>query len=115
MQLREQIKALPLGASRDQRTHPAQPNRRIHGRVAEIARPAIPELSEHKLRSVAEYLERAAEFEVMAASTGVDVLRKRYADIAACYRLLAKDREWLIGTGAIGSEQHGGGQEPSAS
>jgi hypothetical protein len=72
-------------------------------------------MNEHELRSVAEYLERAAEFEGMAASAGVDVLKKRYADIAACYRLLAKDREWLIGTGAIGSEQHGGGQGPAVS
>jgi hypothetical protein len=72
-------------------------------------------MNEHELRSVAEYLERAAEFEGMAASAGVDVLKKRYADIAACYRLLAKDREWLIGTGAIGSGQHGGGQGPAVS
>jgi hypothetical protein len=53
------------------------------------------------MRSVAEYLERAAEFEALAATATVDVLRKRYGDIAACYRLLAKEREWLIGTGAI--------------
>ena len=52
------------------------------------------------MRSVAEYLERAAEFEALAATATVDVLRKRYGDIAACYRLLAKEREWLIGTGA---------------
>jgi hypothetical protein len=83
--------------------------------MAEIARSAIPEVSEHKLRSVAEYLERAAEFEGMAALASVDVLKKRYADIAACYRLLAKDREWLIGTGTIASEQREGGQEPAAS
>ena len=56
------------------------------------------------MRSVAEYLERAAEFEALAATATVDVLRKRYGDIAACYRLLAKEREWLIGTGAIGGE-----------
>jgi hypothetical protein len=64
------------------------------------------------VRSVAEYLERAAEFEQMAASTSVDVLRKRYSDIAACYRLLAKEREWLISTGAIQSEQHDSSKEP---
>lgn len=72
-------------------------------------------MSENELRSVAEYLERAAEFEGMAASAGVGVLKKRYADIAACYRLLAKDREWLIGTGAIGSDQQSGGQGPAIS
>jgi len=64
---------------------------------------------------VAEYLERAAEFEAMAASAGVDVLKKRYADIAACYRLLAREREWLISTGAIGSEPSLGGPEPAVS
>jgi hypothetical protein len=50
-------------------------------------------------------LERAAEFEALAAKASVDELRKRYADIAACYRLLAKEREWLISTGAIEGEQ----------
>jgi hypothetical protein len=57
------------------------------------------------VRSVAEYLGKAAEFEALAAAADIDVLRKRYADIAACYRLLAKDREWLISTGAIEGEQ----------
>ena len=56
------------------------------------------------MRSVSEYLERAAEFEALAATATVDVLKKRYGDIAACYRLLAKEREWLIGTGAIEGE-----------
>lgn len=56
------------------------------------------------MRSVAEYLKRAAEFEALAATATVDALRKRYADIAACYRLLAKEREWLISTGAIEGE-----------
>jgi hypothetical protein len=62
------------------------------------------------VRSVAEYLERAAEFEALAASATVDVLRKRYDDIAACYRLLAKEREWLISTGAIEGEHPIDGQ-----
>jgi hypothetical protein len=56
------------------------------------------------VRSVADYLERAAEFEALAAATDVDVLKKRYDDIAACYRLLAKERERLIGSGTIPSE-----------
>ena len=63
------------------------------------------------MRSVAEYLERAAEFEALAATATVDVLKKRYGDIAACYRLLAKEREWLIGTGAIEGEQPIDGQQ----
>ena len=53
------------------------------------------------MRTVAEYLSKAAEFEAMAVAAPIDVLRKRYDDIAACYRLLAKEREWLIGTGAL--------------
>ena len=59
------------------------------------------------MRSVSDYLKRAAEFEALAATTDVDALRKRYGDIAACYRLLAKEREWLIETGAIEGEQPG--------
>jgi hypothetical protein len=57
------------------------------------------------VRSVAEYLDRAAEFEALAATASVEVLKKRYGDIAACYRLLAREREWLINTGAIEGEQ----------
>jgi len=67
------------------------------------------------LRTVAEYLERAAEFEALAAMAGVDELRKRYGDIAACYRLLAREREWLIGTGAIEGEEPIGPQRPRSS
>lgn len=56
------------------------------------------------MRSVSEYLERAAEFEALAATASIDLLKKRYGDIAACYRLLAREREWLIGTGVIEGE-----------
>jgi hypothetical protein len=56
------------------------------------------------MRSVLEYLKKAAEFEALAAAATVDVAKKRYGDIAANYRLLAKEREWLIGTGAMESE-----------
>jgi hypothetical protein len=61
------------------------------------------------MRSVREYLERAVEFETLAAAATVDVSKKRYGDIAANYRLLAKEREWLIGTGAIESDWSIGG------
>jgi hypothetical protein len=57
------------------------------------------------VRTVAEYLERAAEFEAQAAATSIDTLKKRYLDIAACYRLLAREREWLISTAAIDSNE----------
>jgi hypothetical protein len=56
------------------------------------------------VRSGAEYLKRAAEFEALAAEASIEPVKKRYEDIAACYRLLAKDREWLISTGSIDSE-----------
>ena len=56
------------------------------------------------MRSVTEYLQRAAEFEALAATTDADEVRKRYLDIAAGYRLLAKEREWLIETGATEGE-----------
>ena len=53
------------------------------------------------MRSVAEYLRRAAEFDELARSTSEDTLRKRYSDIADCYRLLAEDRKRLIATGVV--------------
>ena len=53
------------------------------------------------MRSVAEYLRRAAEFDELARSTSEDTLRKRYSDIADCYRLLAEDRKRLIASGVI--------------
>jgi hypothetical protein len=56
------------------------------------------------LRTVAEYLERAAEFESLAAAASVDTLRKRFADVAACYRLLAEERERLVACGSIDGE-----------
>ena len=57
------------------------------------------------MRSVAEYLARAAEFDELARAASEPTLKKRYIDIAECYRLLAKDRKRLIGTGVIESEQ----------
>jgi hypothetical protein len=65
------------------------------------------------MRSIAEYLKRAAEYESLAASAGVDTLKKRYGDIAACYRLLAQERERLIGTDAIEGEPPAGFQGAS--
>jgi hypothetical protein len=56
------------------------------------------------MRSVAEYLRRTAEFDELAKSSSEDTLRKRYSDIADCYRLLAEDRERLIATGVIQSD-----------
>jgi hypothetical protein len=55
--------------------------------------------------SVAEYLARAAEFDELGISASEQALQKRYTDIAECYRLLARERQRLIETGAIKSEQ----------
>ena len=57
------------------------------------------------MRSVAEYLEKAAEFDELARSTSEPVLKKRYADVAESYRLLAIVRQRLIETGALKPEQ----------
>jgi hypothetical protein len=56
------------------------------------------------MRSVAEYLARAAAFDELARSTSEPSLQKRYADIAECYRLLAEERRRLIAEGTIESE-----------
>ena len=66
------------------------------------------------MRSVAEYLKRAVEFEALAASASVDVLKKRYGDIAACYRLLARERKWLISTDVIEGERPIDAQRPDS-
>ena len=57
------------------------------------------------MRSVAEYLEKAAEFDELARSTSEPVLKKRYADVAESYRLLAIVWQRLIETDALKSEQ----------
>ena len=57
------------------------------------------------MRTVAEYLAKAAEFDEMASgSDGRPALKKRYADLADCYRLLAQEREKLIADGALAPE-----------
>jgi len=53
------------------------------------------------MRSVAQYLEKAAEFDRLTREVNEPVLKKRYADIAECYRLLASDLKRLVATGAI--------------
>jgi len=48
------------------------------------------------MRSVAQYLEKAAEFDRLTREVNEPVLKKRYADIAECYRLLASDLKRLV-------------------
>ncbi|MGO8908974.1 MAG: hypothetical protein ACLQDM_06565 [Bradyrhizobium sp.] len=57
------------------------------------------------MRSVAEYLETAAEFDELARLTSEAVLKTRYAHVAECYRLLAGELQRLIETGALKPEQ----------
>jgi len=57
------------------------------------------------MRSVAEYLETAAEFDELARSSSELPLRTRYAHVAECYRLLASELERLIETGALKPKQ----------
>ena len=47
-----------------------------------------------------QYLDMALEFEALAAATADETMQKRYVDIAAGYRLLARERERLIASDA---------------
>jgi len=57
------------------------------------------------MRRVAGYLEKAAEFDELARSTSEPALKKRYADVAESYRLLATVRRRLIETGDLKPDQ----------
>jgi hypothetical protein len=48
------------------------------------------------MRSVVEYINKAAEFDKLAEGAENSSLKKRYADMAECYRLLAQERKRLI-------------------
>ena len=48
--------------------------------------------------------EKAAEFEQLAGATQDPVRQARFSNIAGCYRLLAREREWLIEIGAVESD-----------
>jgi hypothetical protein len=54
---------------------------------------------------VAEYLEKAAEFDELARSASESALKKRYADVAESFRLLASVRQRVIETDALKLEQ----------
>jgi hypothetical protein len=53
------------------------------------------------VRTVEEYLDKVAEFHALADATTNPALKKRYADLAECYSLLAAERQRLIEQGAI--------------
>lgn len=51
------------------------------------------------MRSVKEYPTNAGYFETLAARATDAALKKRFADMAECYRLLAAERERLSAAG----------------
>ena len=53
------------------------------------------------MRTVTDYLLKAAEFDALASGAPDPALKKRYADLAECYRLLAQERERLVVTGVL--------------
>jgi hypothetical protein len=53
------------------------------------------------MRAVAEYRAKADEFEALAQETITPALKRRYSDMAECYRLLAEERERLIKSGEL--------------
>jgi hypothetical protein len=57
------------------------------------------------MRSVKEYLTNAGYFETLAARATDAALKKRFADMAECYRLLAAERERLSAAGTIPPEK----------
>jgi hypothetical protein len=59
------------------------------------------------MREVAELLAKAAEWEAVAAATTQEVLKRRYLDLAAGYRLLAKERERQIDERTINAHEPG--------
>ena len=56
------------------------------------------------MRTVAEYVAKAEEFDALARAAKLQGLRRRYTDLAECYRLLAKEREQLVSDGVIPME-----------
>ena len=56
------------------------------------------------MRTVSEYRAKAAEFQALADETITPALKKRYADMAECYRVLADERERLVKDGELRSD-----------
>jgi hypothetical protein len=56
------------------------------------------------MRGATEYLLKALAFDALAAASPEEAFKKRYADLAACYRLLAAERERLIREGTISTD-----------
>jgi hypothetical protein len=59
------------------------------------------QLGREYMRTVADYIIKAVEFDDLARTANQPGLKKRYTDLAECYRLLANERERLVAEGAI--------------
>ena len=57
------------------------------------------------MRIVSEYLAKAAAFDALAAFEHDQARRKHYADRAAHYRSLARERRWKLAAKALESRQ----------
>jgi hypothetical protein len=88
---------LPLNSSYCSYLRPAQPAVRLSS--------ALAWRWNKGMRIVAEYLEKATEFDELARSASEPALKKRYADLAESFRLLAIVRRRLIETDALKPEQ----------
>lgn len=53
------------------------------------------------VRTVEQYLDKVAEFHALAVGANEPGLKKRYADLAECYSLLAAERQRLIEEGKV--------------
>ena len=53
------------------------------------------------MRLTQDYLDKASQFYALAAQTTEPTLKKSYADLADCYRVLAEIRKRLIADGTI--------------
>ena len=56
------------------------------------------------MRTVDEYLYKASEFDTRARDVTHAGLKKRYADLAECYRTLAAERQRMIADSTIQSD-----------
>lgn len=56
------------------------------------------------MRTVNEYLAKVDEFDRMEESAPDHSLKRRYMDLAKCYRLLADERKRLVAEGVLQSD-----------
>ena len=70
-----------------------------HGNEILQAHPTARTIRLSRMRTVGQYLAEAAKFDDLANTAPDPALKQRYADLAECYRMLARERERLIAEG----------------